>query len=92
MKFRDYVSSNIFEPLDIGHCVYHQTAEIQAKMAEQYSFIPEGENAGFDIVEVQKHGNAAGGVFVNVGKEVSGMLGEEYYQPRLRNVIYSCLD
>lgn len=78
MKFRDYVNEYIFEPLGIRHCVYHQTPEIQEKMAVQYSFVPEGGDAGYDIVEAQKHGNAVKGAFVDVGKEISHVLGPEY--------------
>lgn len=78
MKFRDYVNEYIFKPLDIRHCVYHQTPEIQEKMAVQYSFVPEGEGAGYDIVEAQKHGNAVKGTFVDVGKEISHVPGPEY--------------
>ncbi len=76
--FRSYVAENIFEPLGINHCFYHQTPEIQAQMARQYSFVPEGEKACGDIVEAQKHGNAVKGTFVNVGKNVESILGEEY--------------
>ncbi len=77
-KFRDYVKEFVFEPLGIRHCTYHQTPETQAKMAAQYRFVPEGEDAGYDIVEEQKHGKAVSGVFVDVGKEVFGIPGEEY--------------
>lgn len=63
-KFRDYVKEAIFDPLGIVNCVYHQTPEIQARMASQYRYAPEGESSGH--------------VFENVGKKVDSILGEEY--------------
>lgn len=77
-KFRDYVKEAIFDPLGIRNCVYHQTREIQEKMAVQYRFVPEGESGVYDIVEDQKGGNARNGTFKDVGKAVSAVLGEEY--------------
>ncbi|MBR2460214.1 MAG: beta-lactamase family protein [Clostridia bacterium] len=78
MKFRDYVKSNIFEPLGMTKSVYHHTEEVLAGMAEQYSFVPTGQSSKFDIVEAQKYGSAKDGTFVNVGKGVSHILGPEY--------------
>ena len=63
-KFRDYVREAIFEPLGIEACVYHQTPEVQARMASQYRYAPEAEGSA--------------NVFVNVGKKVDSILGEEY--------------
>lgn len=40
MKFRDYVKENILDPLDMHETVYHATPEIEALMAEQYTFVP----------------------------------------------------
>lgn len=76
-KFRDYVKENIFDPLDMKESVYHHTPQILEKMAQQYSFVPAG-NENFDIVEAQKYGSANDGYFKNVGKGVSHILGEEY--------------
>lgn len=63
-KFRDYVREAIFDPLGITDCVYHQTPGVQARMASQYRYVPEPERSG--------------NVFVNVGKNVDSILGEEY--------------
>ncbi len=63
-KFRDYVREAIFGPLGITDCVYHQTPGVQARMASQYRYVPEPERSG--------------NVFVNVGKNVDSILGEEY--------------
>lgn len=78
MKFRDYVKKNIFEPLGMDKSVYHHTPEILENMASQYSFVPKGQSSNFDIVEAQKYGKSNDGTFVNVGKRVSHVLGEEY--------------
>lgn len=78
MKFRDYVKKNIFGPLEMTQSFYHADEQILNNMAEQYSYVPEGADANFDIVEAQKHGAVGGGTFVNVGKDVSHILGEEY--------------
>ena len=76
-KFRDYVKENIFDPLDMKESVYHHTEETLKRTATQYSFVSEG-NEDFDIVEAQKYGRAKEGVFKDVGKGVSHIMGEEY--------------
>lgn len=63
-KFRDYVKENIFDPLGIRTCVYHHTPQVRERMASQYRYEPEREGSG--------------GAFVNVGKKVDSILGEEY--------------
>ena len=82
MKFRDYVKENILDPLDMHETVYHATPEIEAVMAEQYTFVPNNGSEITDIVEAQKKGAAGGytsdGSFKNVGKRVSHILGPEY--------------
>lgn len=78
MKFRDYVKKNIFEPLGMDKSVYHHTDKILDNMASQYSFVPNGQSSNFDLVEAQKYGKNGDGTFVNVGKGVSHILGEEY--------------
>lgn len=78
MKFRDYVKKNVFEPLGMDKSVYHHTDEILDNMASQYSFVPNGQSSNFDLVEAQKYGKSGEGTFVNVGKRVSHILGEEY--------------
>lgn len=76
-KFRDYVKENIFEPLDMHESVYHHTQETLRRTAVQYSFVPAG-NENFDIVEAQKYGCSNDGMFKDVGKGISHVLGEEY--------------
>lgn len=76
-KFRDYVKENIFDPLEMKESVYHHTEETLKRTATQYSFVPAG-NENFDIVEAQKYGCAKEGMFKDVGKGVSHILGEEY--------------
>jgi CubicO group peptidase (beta-lactamase class C family) len=76
-KFRDYVKQNIFDPLDMKEAVYHHTEETLKRMPTQYYFVPDGSEEG-DIVEAQKHGKGNNGVFKDVGKDVSHILGEEF--------------
>ncbi len=82
MKFRDYVKENILDPLDMRDTVYHATPDIEAIMAEQYTFVPNNGSEVTDIVEAQKKGTSGGytsdGSFKNVGKRVSHILGPEY--------------
>lgn len=78
MKFRDYVKANVLDPLGMTETFYHTTPEIEERMAEQYRFVPSGQNENLDIVEAQKQGCANDGSFVNVGKSVSYILGPEY--------------
>ncbi len=77
-KFRDYMDTNIFEPLGMNRTVYHANDAILDNMAEQYRFVPEGEEAEFNLVEAQKYGKATTGTFVNVGKNRHLVLGPEY--------------
>lgn len=75
-KFRDYVTNHIFKPLDMNESYYHHTPETLERTAQQYTF--QTEAGPVDIVEAQKYGNAKDGKFINVGKAVSHILGEEY--------------
>ncbi len=76
-KFRDYVKEHIFDPLDMKEAVYHHTEETLKRTPTQYYFVPDGSEE-FDIVEAQKHGKGNEGVFKDVGKAVSHILGEEF--------------
>lgn len=76
-KFRDYMKENIFAPLEMHTCTYHPTEAEHEKIAPQYAFV-EREGETFDLVEAQKHGNAAHGIFENRGKENGFCFGEEY--------------
>ena len=78
MKFRDYVKANILDPLGMTETVYHSTPEILDRMAEQYIFVPDGQAAPADIVAAQQLGRACDGIFRNVGKGVSHIVGAEY--------------
>lgn len=76
-KFRDYMKKNIFEPLEMKDVVYHHTEETLKRTATQYAFVSSEED-DTDIVKAQFSSSAKGGVFKDVGKEVSLILGEEY--------------
>ena len=77
-KFRDYVKENVFDPLGMDRSVYHHTDAIVKNMAAQYSFVPNGQPSNFDLVEAQKYGKGNDGTFVNVGKNVVYVFGDEY--------------
>lgn len=72
MKFRDYVSKNVFEPLEMNNSLYHNTA-VQDRMAEMYRFKTEES----DVVKLQANSSSVG-TLVNVGKDVDLVFGEEY--------------
>ena len=76
-KFRDYVKENIFDPLKMESCVFHHTPEVLGKMASQYVRrpIPEEE---IEREQLQTGGRVKRDRFVNYGKGVSHILGEEY--------------
>ncbi len=77
-KFRDYMKENIFDPIGMNETYYHATPEIENRIAEQYTFVPNDGNIVTDIVEAQKSGNAKSGTFQNVGKKIEHVLGDEY--------------
>lgn len=77
-KFRDYVKENIFEPIGMNNSFYHLTPEIEKRMAEQYTFVPDDGSDISDFVEAQRSGNAKKGTFHNVGKGNFYVFGEEY--------------
>ena len=78
MKFRDYMKKNIFEPLGMDKTVYHATDKIKARMSEQYRFVPNDFEGEFDAVKAQRSGNEKEGYFINIGKDVGYIFGEEY--------------
>ena len=76
-KFRDYVKENIFDPLGMTESVYHPTEEMLERMATQYRFEPFGSE-GCQGVTQGTYGCEKKGIFVDVGKKCSHILGEEY--------------
>lgn len=76
-NFRDYVKENIFDPLNMTQSYYHLNDTIEKRMAKQYCFVGENEQA-MNLVEAQKCGNTKEGKFQNVGLSNSFILGEEY--------------
>ncbi len=75
-RFADYVKENIFEPCGIRNAVYHQTPEIQSKMATQYQLSMDGD---MDIVSAQKGSKKVGtGEIKAIGPEASHVLGPMY--------------
>lgn len=74
-RFADYVTENIFLPLDMRESFYHNEGVLD-RMAEQYSLVNSDEA---DLVKRQSSGeNKSDGNVVNVGKEVSLIFGPEY--------------
>ena len=74
MKFRDYVTKNIFEPLEMTNSFYHNEA-VRNRMAEQYHYISVGSD---DIVKAQTHGMGHDGRLANAGKDNTLVFGPEY--------------
>ena len=76
-KFSDYVRDNIFLPLGMNESFYHASAEIEARMAEQYMFVDSDET---DIGKLQSsHVNAySGGYHVNYGRSRREGFGDEF--------------
>lgn len=67
MDFSDYVTKNIFEPLEMANSTYRLTDDVVRNMAEQYTFVPD-DCGELDPVAAQISGNAESGTFKNIGK------------------------
>lgn len=77
MRFCDYVRKNIFEPLGMADSYYHLTPQLEARMAEQYTFVT-ADSAGQRLEELQSAKQSDQGVVQNVGKSASYRLGSQY--------------
>ena len=74
-KFRDYVTENIFKPLDMNESFYHNEDVID-RMAQQYLWL---DDEVTDAVALQAgQGSDKGGRLVNIGKSVEHIFGPEY--------------
>lgn len=78
MKFRDYMKKFLFDPLEMGETVYHQTPETLSRMAEQYNFVPYEASASASVIEQQSGSGVGDGWFENVGKGNRLVPGPEY--------------
>lgn len=76
MRFSDYVQRNIFDKLGMKHSYYRRTADIEAKMAEQYVYV--NATSDTDIVNLQKTAQGFGGVVKNAGKKNNLVFGDKY--------------
>lgn len=75
-KFRDYVQTNIFEPLGMNNSYYHNE-EVIDDVAQQYRYV---NSDNTDLVNLQSVAdNRADGKIINIDKEVENfILGPEY--------------
>ncbi len=74
-KFRDYVKHNIFDPLGMENCVYHNEA-FQNQMASIYRFVDGVEGT---LVDKQSGASSREGGFVQKeGKQCAHVFGPEY--------------
>lgn len=78
MKFRDYMKTNLFEPLQMQDTYYHQPPEVLNRMAEQYNFVPFDANTAATVMEQQSGKGVGDGWFENVGKATRLIPGPEY--------------
>lgn len=77
MSFSEYVTKNIFEPLNMTSSTYRLTDKIAENMAEQYSFVPNDVDE-FDPVAAQINGCATAGTFQNIGKSNHLVFSDQY--------------
>ncbi len=75
-RFADYVKESVFEPIGIRDAYYHRTNEMYSRMASQYRF--ETENDEADILKSQISSSGREGRWVKIGKEAHPVLGCEY--------------
>ena len=74
-KFRDFVKRNIFDPLGMENCVYHNE-EVQDKMATKYRFVDGVEGT---LVEKQSGDfSREGGYIQKEGRQSAHIFGPEY--------------
>ena len=74
-KFRDYVKENIFDPLGMENCVYHNEA-LQDQVASKYRFVDGVEGT---LVEKQAgESSREGGYIQKENKESTHIFGPEY--------------
>lgn len=75
VRFQDYMAQNVFAPLGIDGVYYHQTPEIQEKMAAQYRW----EGGADDLVVAQSTGVQLGkGELTRIGPENVFIFGSDY--------------
>ena len=79
LRFADYMRENVFVPLGMNETFYHIPAGMEARMAEQYRFVPDGGADSTDV-ELQSRGcPSSGGTVVPVGRTSNGFrLGPDY--------------
>ena len=74
-KFRDYVKENIFDPLGMKNCVYHNEA-LQDQVASKYRFVDGVEGT---LVEKQASASSREGGFIQKeDKQAAHIFGPEY--------------
>ena len=76
--FREYMKTNIFDPLDMKDTDYHHTEKTLKRTATQYTYVVNGKETT-DLVQAQKRSNGSGGIFRVSDKTNSAfILGPEY--------------
>ena len=77
MKFRDYMRTYMFEPLQMVETSYHHTPETLERTAQQYTYEPDTDGKT-DTLYGNKSGFGEAGAFKNVGKHNYLVFGPEY--------------
>jgi len=77
MRFSEYVTKNIFDPLGIKDAYYHVPETEKGRVAQQYQFDPDGIITD-DITENLGKKQPESGVMRRIDKGVAHVLGDEY--------------
>ncbi len=77
MKFRDYVTQNIFEPLGMHNSFYHLPEHKKQNLAKQYFFEASGATTD-DIVKLQMSRSTSDGIIRKTDNKVAHIFGDEY--------------
>ena len=77
MRFSDYVTKNIFEPLGMKETFYHVPEFEKGRVAQQYFFESNGLKTD-DIVQTLGKKQRADGVMKRISNNVDHILGDEY--------------
>ena len=76
-KFSEYVNEHVFAPIGVSDVYFHRTQGVQEKLAQQYQYLTEGNEAN-DLVQMQISSGNYEGYLKNIGKGVSHELGSQF--------------
>jgi len=77
MRFSEYVTKNIFEPLGMKESFYHVPEKEKGRMAQQYQFEPDGVVTK-EIIDTLGKKQPDTGIMKRISNDVGHIIGDEY--------------